>query len=106
MARSSDTLVSFEQLTSSLHSPTAAMADPWTYVADRDSNLPKTGCFFVAYPAWSIVILVTSWLATRLALPKSRDSYTSVSTRPLYFTLGRAITLDTLPSVYKDKKGV
>ena len=43
--------MSFEQPTSSLHSLTAAMADPRTHIADRDSNLPKTGRFFVASPA-------------------------------------------------------
>ena len=40
--------MSFEQQTSSLHSPEAAMADPWTYVAH---NVQKTGRFFVASPA-------------------------------------------------------
>ena len=40
--------MSFEQHNSSLDSPVAAMADPRKCVADRDSNLPKTGCFFVA----------------------------------------------------------
>ena len=89
--------MSFEQPTSSLHSPAVAMADPRTYVADRDSNLPKTGCFFVASPAvLSCMIpgqlLYSQQAGSRPVSPRpSRDS-----TRPLYFILGRAITLDVI----------
>ena len=43
----------------------------------------------VMHGSGSIVIFAKGWLATRLAPPN-----TSISTRPLYFTLGRAITLD------------
>ena len=42
----------------------------------------------VMHGSGSIVIFAKGWLATHLAPPN-----TSVSTRPLYFTLGRAITL-------------
>ena len=85
-----------EQPTSSLHSPAAAIADPRTYVADRDSNLPKTGRFFVASPA-ALSCMVPGQLlfsrqgSSRPVLRPSRDS-----TRPLYFTLGRVITLNNI----------
>ena len=87
----SNTLESFEQPTSSLHSTAANMADSWTYIADRDSNLPKTGHFFVASPA---ALVPGQLLFSRLAglLPisprPSHNSNTFVSIWPLYFTLG------------------
>ena len=70
-------LVSFEQPTSSLHSPVAAMADPRTYVADRDSNLPKTGHFFVASPV-ALSCMVNCYFRDRLARDPSHPDQIAI----------------------------
>ena len=45
MGQLSDANMNFKQHSLSLHSPIAAMADLWEYIADRDGNLKDQSLF-------------------------------------------------------------